>query len=237
MVPVAEALLLTAQLMVSQSDLHLPVPSPEVDLSRAPDGEDSVKVMVADAGVLGLILSVPDDLPVDTLGQLSQPLEFIAFPGTTADRALSVFRHLSHCKNSLEDLWIQVRNPKEMKKILRTVKAFKRLKNVVFLSNGLSRNDEALFRETMRKCLGPRSALHQVTIFGETLMHARFLLHRPSYINFTYNAQEQRDSLFSSAFITRFYKEWLKHVPEELMQGELTVFEAISVILNTVDER
>ncbi|CAG0924403.1 unnamed protein product [Notodromas monacha] len=167
----------------------------------------------------GLILSVPEDLPLDTLGQLSQPFEFLAFPGTTADRALSVFRHLSHCKNSLEDLWIQVRNPKEIKRILRTVKAFKRLKNVVFLSNRLSRTDEALLRETMRKCLGTRSFLNQVTIFGETLMH------------------EQRDSLFSSAFITRFYKDWLKHVPDELVQGELTVFEAISVILNTVDER
>ncbi|CAG0919734.1 unnamed protein product [Notodromas monacha] len=172
----------------------------------------------------GLILKVPDNLPLETIGQLSQPLEFIAFPGTKLNKAWSVLRQLSHCKDSLEDLWIEVCNFKEGKKILRAVKAFKRLKNIVLFSKTDEESGEGL-PETMLGCLGPVSSLYQATFvceFGPDLGH--------KYI--TCDVKQQTSSEFSSRFVTRFYSEWLRLVPNQLVQGKLSVFEAISAIFN-----
>ncbi|CAG0923509.1 unnamed protein product [Notodromas monacha] len=73
----------------------------------------------------GLILNLPDDLQLETVGQLSQPLEFIAFPGTNLSRSWDAFRFIfTECKDSLEDLWIQVSDAKVAKLIVFTMSAF-----------------------------------------------------------------------------------------------------------------
>ncbi|CAG0920076.1 unnamed protein product [Notodromas monacha] len=98
----------------------------------------------------GLILKVPDNLPLETLGQLSQPLDSLRFlkPNST--------RHgLCYVKSATE-----------VPKILRAVKVFKRLKNLVLFSKTEMGSGKG-FSETMQGCLGPVSSLHQVTFVCE----------------------------------------------------------------------
>ncbi|CAG0925861.1 unnamed protein product, partial [Notodromas monacha] len=54
----------------------------------------------------------------------------------------------------------------EVPKILRAVKAFKRLKNLVLFSKTEMGSGKG-FSETMQGCLGPVSSLHQVTFVCE----------------------------------------------------------------------
>ncbi|CAG0919678.1 unnamed protein product [Notodromas monacha] len=176
----------------------------------------------------GLILKVPDNLPLETLGQLSQPLEFIAFPGTKLNKAWSVLRQLSHCKDSLEDLWIEVCDFKEVKKILRAVKAFKQLKNIVLFSKSDVGSGEGL-PETMLGCLGPVSSLYQATFvceFGPDLRH--------KYI--ACDVKQQTSSEFSSRFVTRFYSEWLRLVPNQLVQASFRIMFLLSDGISHVRE-
>ncbi|CAG0922004.1 unnamed protein product [Notodromas monacha] len=182
--------------------------------------------------ILGLILSVPDDLPLDTLRQLSHPLEFIAFPGTKLIRAWSVLRQISHCKNTLEDLWIEVRNLKEVRKFLRALKAFRRLKNVVLLSKNLFQDGQGLL-ETMQDCLGPGSRLDQATVVCHVGVDRRH-----EYI--ACDVQRRRNSKFSSAFVTRFYSEWFRFLPNKLMMGRLwktNVLLILAILVLTKDDQ
>ncbi|CAG0914676.1 unnamed protein product [Notodromas monacha] len=162
----------------------------------------------------GFILSVTSDLPLEPLRQMSQQLKFIAFPGTTLRNAWSALGFLSHCRNSLEDLWIQVSNPKEIKQILRALKAFKKLKNAVlvltkqFEFNNSVLPEQECFVKTMQECFSPGCTLKQVTLLAEL---------EQGLGNFvgTYGTERGRLVAFLPTLITRFCSEWLNHVPKD----------------------
>ncbi|CAG0922012.1 unnamed protein product, partial [Notodromas monacha] len=162
----------------------------------------------------GLILAVPDDLQLEAIGPLSQQLEFIAFPGTKLSRAWSAFRFiLAGSKNSVEDLWIEVRNSKEVRKIIRALRPLEGLKNVVLVLNTSVKGSRDLqpehecFVETLEECFDSAGGgLKQATLLYELEPGHRTVC-------LTYSLERQKKTNFSSAFITRFYSEWLKYIP------------------------
>ncbi|CAG0919891.1 unnamed protein product [Notodromas monacha] len=134
-----------------------------------------------------------------------------------------LFRHIPAVRNGNTFF------PKDVNEILQALRTFKGLKNVILVLNKQfngSKNavsELKSFVETLRKCFGPESALKQASLIYEL---------EQGHFHLTYNIEYRKKMEFSPTFITRFYPEWLKHVPTWASQCEFSVFETILTIFN-----
>ncbi|CAG0918828.1 unnamed protein product [Notodromas monacha] len=173
----------------------------------------------------GLILRVRDDLQLRSLNPLQQNLEFAVFTGTNRRSAMAALDFIRRSQNSLKDLWIQMDHTEDLEKLVPALNAFKRLRNVVFvLKNSFGRGrigvlDQGWLEVALNKRVDPEGALKQATLF----LPSSSVDSGSDYSSYTYNPAIMEKADFSLEFVTRFYFQWLKFIPDkkELEQADL----------------
>ncbi|CAG0918829.1 unnamed protein product [Notodromas monacha] len=179
----------------------------------------------------GLILRVRDDLQLRALDPLQQNLEFAAITGTNFCSAMAALNFIRRSQNSLKDLWIQTDHTKDLEEIIPALKPFKRLRNVVFvLKNPFGRDsigvlEREWFEAALKKQIDPKCALKQATLFLPKSVNSG-----SDYSSYTYNFELMDDDEISLKFVTRFYFEWLKFIPDKEELGQLSILEVIAAI-------
>ncbi|CAG0925689.1 unnamed protein product, partial [Notodromas monacha] len=144
---------------------------------------------------------------------------------------MAALNFIQRSQNSLKDLWIQTDHTKDLEKLLPALSAFKRLRNVVFvLKTSFVRGrigllEQSWFQIALKKWVDPKGALKQATLFLPSSVNAG-----SEYSFYTYNTAIMKQADFSLAFVTRFYSEWLKFIPDKEELGQLSIFEVIDVI-------
>ncbi|CAG0918827.1 unnamed protein product [Notodromas monacha] len=169
----------------------------------------------------GLILRVRDDLELRTLDPLPQNLEFAAFTGTNRCSAMAALDFIRRSRDSLQDLWIQTDHVKDLEELIPALKHFSRLKNVVFVDS-YDEDGNAInwFETTLKERVDPTGALKQVTLFSPSAVDSEFY-----YSSCTFNTAKMEEADFSLEFVTRFYIEWLKFIPDKEELGQLSILE------------